>query len=648
MATIIVSTAAQLMAAAAKVRPGDTIALEGGSYTNINLRNMDFHGVTITSVDPSKPAELTGLKAINVSGLTFTNLTFADKTPATAYDFEIKNSKDIAFDHVVIKGADGASGYDSNPFMVRSSENVSITNSEITHLRYGINMLDNTGVVVKGNYFHDIRADGIHGGGLSNIDISSNLFTNFRPQPGDHADAIQFWTANQTTSASNISVTNNVVLRGDGGPIQGIFMGDEVDTLPYKNVLISGNLIVGGLFNGIYVERADGLTVTNNSVVGYTDQASWIRVNDATVLDGNVAQVYILDGVTQAVSPKNNAITLPVYDGGSALANTWLDAHPEAQALLKGSAVLKGVYADLAQLASAPPPPVPVTTVQGTDGVDRLKAVAVGDSVLIGGNGNDSLTGGAGHTRMEGGKGDDVYYVNSDRDTVIERAGEGNDTVYTTIDYRLVDNVETLRLAATNLTVHGNDLDNRIVGSDGVDHIHGGAGNDNLMGQGGNDFLYGGDGDDTLNGGSGDDWLEGGVGADMLQGGEGDDWLFGGDGDDTLEGGVGNDVMSGGAGKDMFLFRPTDLGGYDKITDFSTAQGDRIGLSLIDAVAGTAANEAFKFVGTAGFSKTAGELHYVVKDGGVLVEGDVNGDGVADLSIFLQGVSSVTAKDFIL
>ncbi|PND70702.1 calcium-binding protein, partial [Escherichia coli] len=68
-------------------------------------------------------------------------------------------------------------------------------------------MLDSVGVTVRGNYFHDLRSDGVRGGGVSDIVVSDNLFTNFRPAFGDHPDAIQFWTLNQPNSASAITIT---------------------------------------------------------------------------------------------------------------------------------------------------------------------------------------------------------------------------------------------------------------------------------------------------------------------------------------------------------------------------------------------------------------------------------------------------------
>ncbi len=648
MATITVSTSAELMAAASRARAGDTVALAAGNYDKVTLRDVRFDGtVTITSADPERPAVLTGLKAIGVENITFRDVVLADMDATTPYDFEVKNAAHITFDQVLVRGEEGDAGYQSNTLMIRASRDVAITNSEITHLRYGINMLDNVGVTVTGNYFHDLRADGFHGGGLSDVVIADNVFTDFHPAPGDHPDAIQFWTANQTRSAENITITGNVIHRGDGAAIQGIFMGDETDALPYRNVVISDNLVVGGMYNGIHVERADGLSVTDNIVAGYRDQPSWIRVADLTTLIGNVAQVYVIDGQTIS-APVGNAVTPPIYDDGSAFVGDWLAANRDWLRFARQSEVLRDTANELVDLAEQAPPPVPVTIVTGTPTADRLHAADVGDSILMGNGGDDQLFGGAGQTRMEGGTGDDLYFVTSARDLVVERTGGGLDTVYASIDYRLPDEVETLRLAAPDLTARGNGLANKITGTAGRDRIDGAAGDDSLVGLEGRDILDGAAGDDNLNGGAGRDSLTGGSGADLLNGGDGDDRLWGGAGADQIEGGSGDDRLSGGRGADVFLFRPDAIGDHDVVIDFSAAQGDRIGLSLIDADAGTAVNDAFRFIGTAAFSGHAGELRYEATTGGIVCTADVDGDALEDFTLSLDGVTSLTATAFVL
>jgi Ca2+-binding RTX toxin-like protein len=116
-----------------------------------------------------------------------------------------------------------------------------------------------------------------------------------------------------------------------------------------------------------------------------------------------------------------------------------------------------------------------------------------------------------------------------------------------------------------------------------------------------------GDGGDQLFGGNGADQLFGGAGADLLDGGNGADRLSGGLGNDRLAGGKGDDVLSGGHGADLFIMSAS--GGTDTILDFDPAQ-DRIGL--------------------AGGLELSGSTLF-----------DVDGDGVADLTLFFGGGCSV-------
>ena len=116
------------------------------------------------------------------------------------------------------------------------------------------------------------------------------------------------------------------------------------------------------------------------------------------------------------------------------------------------------------------------------------------------------------------------------------------------------------------------------------------------------------------------DLLWGNEVSNNLSGGGGDDALYGFAGADVLNGGAGADVLNGGAGADRFDFSNIELG--DRIADFVSGT-DKVDLR------GTGVD--FSWIGGAAFSNTAGELRFA---GGFLL-GDVNGDGVADLSISL-------------
>ncbi len=146
-----------------------------------------------------------------------------------------------------------------------------------------------------------------------------------------------------------------------------------------------------------------------------------------------------------------------------------------------------------------------------------------------------------------------------------------------------------VRGGSGNDRIIGSPIDDAINGSQGNDTLSGEAGDDFLRGGKGNDLISGGVGNDILNGNLGDDTLNGDAGNDFLRGGKGNDVLIGGDGNDILIGDSGNNTLTGGAGADIFVLI---AGGAetDTITDFISAQGDRIGIggSSLSNVAFTA------------------------------------------------------------
>src|SRR5690606_33235895 len=255
-------------------------------------------------------------------------------------------------------------------------------------------------------------------------------------------------------------------------------------------------------------------------------------------------------------------------------------------------------------------------SVDGRAGDDTLFG-ASGADVLIGRNGNDVLDGGKGADSLSEGAGDDSYYVDNAGDTVIEHNGEGVDRVQATISYTLTDHVENLTLkGAAAVTGTGNGLANVIRGT---------GGDNTLNGLGGNDKLFGGEGHDVLDGGGWNDRLEGGAGRDTIRGGNGDDQIVGGTQKDTL---------TGGAGADTFFFGEGEVGSgaasADIVTDFSHADGDKIHVRRIDANTGAGGDQNFTFIGDGAFTGVAGQLHCVQAGPNTFIEGDTNGDGLAD------------------
>ena len=647
MATILVNSTQALLAALRSANSGDVIKLAAGTYDQVSIRSFALSNVTITSADPDNRAVFTDLSVNRSSGLRFTDIDMVAGAKSANNVFNVFGSNDISFDRIEVYGPNNlGSGQEKSAFMIRSSSNVTVSNSEFHHLWHGISMLDNRGVTIVGNSFHDIRTDGVRGGGNSDVNISRNIFTDFYPNSGDHPDAIQLWSTNAAEPGRNITIADNLVVRGKGDAIQGIFIRDTFEKMPFENVTITGNLVVGALYHGIAIKGVTGATITGNQVVAFEDQLSWILANSADKLNltGNVSSKYLING--DQSSPAKNSLAPPPTDGGAAAVAGWLKDNKVVIGEW-GSADTIWSLVHLAPAAAAPPPPPAYILVAGTDGSDRLQVSAYGNSRLEGGNGNDTLSGGGQASQLVGGNGDDVYNIKSAGDVVVETASGGNDTVYAAINYQLTDHVETLRLHGGGLTGTGNALDNRLVGSDGDDRFYGLAGSDRIQGLDGSDRLWGGDGDDLISGDGGNDWLFGENGNDQLSGGNGNDTLDGGAGNDVIEGGAGADRMTGGGGVDEFRFRHEHLAGnsVDVITDFQRGT-DVVNLRTIDANTLTKADDAFRFIGKSDFSGKAGELRFATIDGAAHVYGDIDGDGIADFTVVVNGVPTLTANDF--
>lgn len=251
----------------------------------------------------------------------------------------------------------------------------------------------------------------------------------------------------------------------------------------------------------------------------------------------------------------------------------------------------------------------------GRDGSDSLYGGA-GNDQLYGGNDRDYLVGGAGADAIDGGAGADrVDYSASASRVVVNLAGGFG--LYGDAQGDSLVNVENVDGSRFDDVLTGDASENWLSGFEGDDHLNGGGGNDTLIGE---------QGDDALNGGGGDDLLAGGSGKDRLTGGGGTDWfVFGW-------------VTDSGA----------TTATSDVITDFNHTQNDKIHLGYVDANDVLADDQAFTFIGNAGFSNTAGELRYGFNNGNTVVMGDVDGDGAADFRITLTGSHALTADDFVL
>jgi Ca2+-binding RTX toxin-like protein len=241
------------------------------------------------------------------------------------------------------------------------------------------------------------------------------------------------------------------------------------------------------------------------------------------------------------------------------------------------------------------------TAINGTGNI--LDNVLTGNSAantLTGGAGNDTLNGGTGADTMIGGVGNDIYTVDNTGDIVTELAGEGTDTVQSSITYTLGANVENLSLLGTSaINGTGNTLENVLIGNGVANTLSGGTGND------------------------------------------------------ILDGGLGKDTLTGGAGSDFFVFDTalSSASNIDSLADFAAGldkiQLDKDIFTALQTV-GTLSAASFKASATGLAGDDNDYILYNTTSGALFYDADGSGQGVAVQFATLTTKPAVTANDFLV
>jgi trimeric autotransporter adhesin len=314
-------------------------------------------------------------------------------------------------------------------------------------------------------------------------------------------------------------------------------------------------------------------------------------------------------------------------------------------------------------------------------------------AVFTGNSGNNTLQGGLGDTLI-GQVGDDIYGAYDTSTVIVENPGEGTDTVWTSANYTLSNNLEN-GYAVGNISLTGNTEANSLIAY--------GNGNISLYGLGGNDVLNsaGASGTTVMRGGLGDDiygrygtqdqiiesagegydtvWTAANYNVDAniekaiavgnitinaatssisLQSyGDGLQQLNGNSGNDTLDsnGALGSSTMAGGAGDDVYGYynSSTDViienasEGHDTVwaADNYTLTANLEDAYLVGDIAVTGNDQANLIVGYGtGKQVIDGGIGDDTIAGGLGADTMIGGAG-ADTFKFLFGDSSYLAYD---
>ncbi|MBI1407812.1 MAG: hypothetical protein GC145_16990 [Caulobacter sp.] len=516
----------------------------------------------------------------------------------------------------------GGEGYD----IVRSAITWTLgANIEGLQLQ-GAGNINRTGNALANNIVGNSGANLLHGGdGVDTIDGGAGNDFVYGDEGGDHLsggagnDTVDGGNGNDTLDGGDgldklYGGAGNDSLSG-GADNDVLYGGADNDVLDGGdgNDLVDGgtgnDTLRGGLGNDVYVVDSINDTVSENAAEGYDIVRSTVSWTLGANLEGLQLQGSAdIDGTGNSLANNitGNAGKNTLHGGDGVDTIDGGDGNDYVYGDDGGDHLYGGAGNDTVDGGTGS------DTLDGGDGADKLYG-GTGNDTLSGGAGNDSLyggadndvldggdgvdllDGGAGNDTLRGGAGNDIYYVDSIADTVIENAGEGYDIVRSSVSWTLGANVEGLQLqGASNINGTGNSLANIITGNSG---------------------------NNTLSGGGGVDTIDGG------------------DGNDRIIGGAGNDLMTGEAGADTFIILQESVGNpvleVDNIFDFSTAQGDILDLSAIDADSGTGGDQAFTLVSA--FTHVAGQMTLSFSGGETLLRLDVDGDGNADYQLKING-----------
>lgn len=337
-ATVTVYNPTQLTAAVKAAKAGDTIRVAPGNYGAFEFKNVNPRSaINIVAANSARMPVFTNLKVTKSSNLKLTQLIASSPMPQQGkvlYAGTITRSKNIQMTGMVFRGvAGGGVARDPRGLRISGSTNVTIAGNSFTELSHAILTDGSTRMNISDNGFSGIRVDGIISDGASGSTITRNRFANFRPQTGDHPDAIQVFNLGNATTG--LTVSDNLIIGDAKGQMQGIFLTNDSGIRgQLDQVRVSNNLMWGTMYNGITAATGNRVTISGNKLYSnarFASPKTWVRLEDvaSATVSTNYAGAYLYNDVSTLVQSGN---VLSLLDLLAASAVTRWDAtHMAAQ-----------------------------------------------------------------------------------------------------------------------------------------------------------------------------------------------------------------------------------------------------------------------------------------------------------------------------
>lgn len=445
MATITVSNQREFDAALDNVRGGDTILLQAGNYASIDLaskgrKGFDFgETVTIASADPRDQAKISQLLLRETANVEFRDLVFdysrggSTQGPLSSdKQFWVESSVGITFDGITFDG-EKRSGYgDGLGLRVKDSEGVSVLNSTFDDFEMAISMSSNTDTIIAGNKFRGISFDTMMLGGMDDVTIAYNEFTDFHSRHLLHQDVIQFVVTKSMGASNDIKIVGNVIDNPE--ETHGIYLGNSLYSAGdmdayYKNVYIADNIVHAADKLAILVMHGDNVVVEDNVLTKNNDEG--VEKNIPLINISRYSKnVYILDNEVQMVqdaangswvvsgnktTPGRNEVFEMIYSTTNV--SKLMRDMPDSPAQAYRPTI--GIEPEDDRSPSRPDPvrPAPVDPVEPDDGVTPPAGDGIGAEVRLRGNTRALYNEGVEITGLDFAEGDELIFGRFERQT---------------------------------------------------------------------------------------------------------------------------------------------------------------------------------------------------------------------------------------